>query len=214
MGCRRMAENQGTVVNLGRRMSRAGGSQSFMIPRHPSLTSGSLAVSHPHTLTPSLSPHPHTLTLSPSLHPHSLVSPSTHSHIFTLSPFSHCHILHPHTVTPSLFLHLQTVTPSLPLHPHTVTPSLLPQVGGFVAPNAPPSRRESEIENPYHLNTIRGIYTFTHCVLTHTHTHTQFSCSVFPTTEESSYHDNTDEDHTSSPLNEDKHCYDDTTALT
>ena len=98
IGCRKMASNQDTVVNIGRKMSRAGVNYSYMLRRNSSQASGSMTVSphyHRHTLTPS---HPHTLTL---------------------------------------------------------------QVGGFVAPTATPSRRESETENPYHhfsLNTIRGTH--------------------------------------------------------
>ena len=60
IGCRKMASNQDTVVNMGRKMSRAGGSHSYMLRRNSSQASGSMTVSphsHPHTLTPS---HPHT----------------------------------------------------------------------------------------------------------------------------------------------------------
>ena len=63
IGCRRMASNQDTVINIGRKMSRAGVNHSYMLRRNSSQASGSMTVSphsHPHTLTPS---HRHTLTL-------------------------------------------------------------------------------------------------------------------------------------------------------
>jgi G protein-coupled receptor 133 len=44
VGCRKIADNQDTLVNAGRKMSRTTVSQSYMLRRNSSLLSGSLAV--------------------------------------------------------------------------------------------------------------------------------------------------------------------------
>ena len=151
MGCRRMGENQGTVVNLGHRMSRAGGSQSFMIHKHHSLACSSLSVSHS-------SPPLHTLTLSPAPHPHSLpVHTLLHLPSFSiLNTQSYLHSFSILTLLHTLTCHTFTLSPSSHCH---------------MVPNFPLSRRESETANAYQLNlkTIGGNYTFIVWSLTHTH---------------------------------------------